>query len=414
MALTVTATPDPITGSVRLVIDGGTPPYVLDASPGGDRPDYRVRTTYATVPGDPAARIAVDGDIPLNTPTVYVATDTHGSQGQSAPVTVASTRPILSDATDPSRALPVVVVRQPPNEWESRSVWWDVLGARAPFASIGPLRFRSGDLVLRVEDRTARAALVALLSTGNPVVLRSTIPDNVDDVVALVERVRDELVVEDAPGGPRLFTLTYQAIARELGPYAVDPGRSYGAVLDSYSSYGVVLGTYATYDALRAGDPGAGLGANLLPNGDFSAGMSGWELFWTGAGVSWDTNDGTGRATAADPGTSYAAMGWKGLGATSAGRRYRVTGRVRSSVASSTTRLDFLTNTAAEGGADYFEPGTAVSSTPITSGPAWSSFVCDVTVPTGDDVASFYFRADNLVAGAVVEWDDLVIRERTG
>lgn len=413
MALSITAVPDAATASVRLTITGGTPPYVTDAAPGGDRPDYRVRSQYSTVTGAPSTRVAVDGDIPLNTPTQYVATDATGAQASSAAVTVAHDGAVLSDATDPGRVLDVVVVSQPPNAWEARSVWWDVLGARAPFASVAPMRFRSGDLVLRAEGRSERAALLELLTTGNPVVLRASTPDTVDDLVALPESLTEELVLSDVPSGPRLLRITYQAISRELGPYAVDPGRTYAAVLSAYATYGALLLVFPTYDALRVGDPNAGLGPELAVNGNFSSGSSNWGVFWTSSGVVWDYTGGTGKITqtAAGPGSSHTVNSGLNSGATVAGTVYRVAGRVRSTRPGVAVRVELVTNTL-PAVADYFQPGAAVASSPIVAGAAWSSFSVDVTVPAGDDTASAYLVTDGMTLGDVVEWDDISIRAR--
>lgn len=413
MSLTLTAAPDDATGSVRLVIDGGVPPYVVDASPGGDRPDYRIRSTYSTVPGTPSARVAVDGDIPLNTPTVYVATDAVGAQGQTAAVSVHSSVPLLSDATDPGRAVPVVVVSQKPNGWEARSVWWDVLGAREPFVSIAPMRLRSGPLVLRSEDRASRSRLLTLVAPGNPLVLRAPCPDAVDDLVLLVESIDESLVLEDDPAGPTLWTLTYQAVSRDLGPYSVDPSRSYAAVAQAYATYGDLVLTYADYDALRAGDPLAGLGAELIRNGDFASALTDWDTFWTGTGIGISTSAGTARATMADPGPSglkLANAGTRHHG-TAAGKRYRVTGRVRCSRAGVSPQVVLLTNTL-PGAADYFEAGTAVSTVPLPSSSTWSTFAVDVVVPAGDDTMSLYLNAEGMTAGDVVEYDDVSCRER--
>lgn len=412
MSLTVTATPDDTTGSVRLAIDGGVPPYVVDASPGGDRPDYRVRSTYSTVPGQPMMRVAVDGDLPLNTPVIYVATDSVGAQAQTSAVSVSSSVPLLSDATDPGRSIPVVVVSQKPNGWEARSVWWDILGAREPFVSIAPLRLRSGPLVLRTASTAERRRMLELLAPGNPLVLRAVCPDAVDDVVLLVENVDESLVLEDAPAGATLWTLNYQAVSRELGPYAVDPSRSYASLVAAYGTYGDVLLAYADYDALRAGDPFAGLGPELWAGGDFAAGLTGWNVFWTAAGVSWDSTAQTARATV-DGVTSnaFAYLSQSNDRPTSPGRRYRVAGRVRSSSPSTVCYVDLLTN-AAPGIADYFQPGVQAQSVTVKAGPAWSTFAVDVVVPIGQDVMSVYLRAGSMAPGAVVEWDDLSLRER--
>lgn len=256
MAFLATATVDPgAAGTVRLDVSGGTPPYRAEASPGGDRPDYRVRDSWADMPGVPSGRIGVDGAAPLNVPVQYVVTDATGAQVTTSAVTVTSSVSILSDATDPGAFLPVRVVSQKPNSWQARSVWWDILGSPAPFASVAPMRYRSGPLALRIETVTERAALLTLLRPGNPLMFRGACPPTVDDLTILVETAEESLILDNRPEGPYLWTLDYQAITVDLGPYDVDSARSYDTVKAAVSAYDTLYATYATYDAVRTGTP---------------------------------------------------------------------------------------------------------------------------------------------------------------
>lgn len=418
MALTVTPTVDTALAAVRLVLDGGTPPYVVDASPVG-RDDYRIRSTYSTVTGFPNRRVAVDGEVPLNTATVYVVTDSTGAQASSSEVTVTATDPVLSDAFDPGAAIRPTIVSQKPNTWEARSVWWDVLGAREPFASIAPMRLRSGTLVLRTDGTPARAAMVALLTPGDPLVLRSTCPGAVDDVTILVETVDEALVLEDDPEGPTLWSLRYQAISRDIGPTTGDAGRTYSVAALEYPTYGYVVVHYVDYDAFRLGDPDAGLGPELLTNGNFASGLTGWSTYYTDSAVSWSSPALNARAQAnAGASTAYIAAFLSELVDMTVvpGARYRISGRVRRSHANVTPYVTFITATA-PAHADYFDPGASINTQPPIAPNllTWYPFAFDVTVPPGDDRASFYFSADGLQASvsSFVELDDLSVRELT-
>lgn len=254
MALAATATVDGSAFAVRFTITGGSGSYVLDASPAvGSR--YRVRSMLTPIVGDPNGRTGVDGDIPLDVPTTYIVTDgSSGAQLVLAPVTVTAPGPLLSDATDPTRVVPVVVVSQKPDEWSARSVWWDVLGARAPFVSIAPLRYRAGPLVLYVAGHADRDAVLSLLSSGVPFVLRTPCRDAVDDVIGIPEAITGDLVAPDVPSGPGLLTIRYQAVSRELGPYSGQAGRTYGIALSESASYDVVTSSFATYADWLSGD----------------------------------------------------------------------------------------------------------------------------------------------------------------
>lgn len=417
MALTITVAVNEATHSATLTVTGGAPDYTVTAQPAGSRSPYTVRTSWSLITGDPSGRIGIDGEIPLNTPTQYVVTDVSGEQAQSDVVTTTSDVPFLSDALDPGRIVAVVVESQKPNTWEARSVWFDVLGQRAPFASIAPLRFRNGPVSFLAESRVDRGALLDLFANGHPLVLRSPCPDAVDDGVFLPQRITEELVNVDRPDGPTLFRVEYQAVSRELGPVTVDPGRTYAALPIEAATYAALLALYSTYDALRVGDPGAGLGDEQIANGSFSNGGTGWDTFWSGAGLTIDYAAGTARWIA-PPDNSNRAGVLTNLprnrvipaGVTA----LRVTGRVRSTSPATTCRMQLLSNDGTTGQADYFQAGVAMTDVPLAAGPSWAPFAVELPVPSpGDTIWTLYVRADSLRQDAQVEWDDLSARWRT-
>ncbi len=412
MALTITTLVDPTFASVRLTVAGGTAPYVIDANPAG-LPAYRVRATYALVPGSPTARVAVDGAIPLNTATVYVVTDAVGAQVSSGVVTAVSSTPILTVSSDPNSGLAVVVVDQPPNTWESRSVWWDILDSDAPFVSVAPSRPRAGELVLYAESLAERKIIVALFRTGYPLILRAVCPDAVDDVTFLPASLTDELVEPDDKTGPRLLRLSYQAVSAELGPYSTVPVRTYSDVVGEGATYAAIMVRYADYAALLAGDGTASLGPELVLNGAF-AGSTSWSTFWSGSHMVWSYAANTAYAVAGIAGVETAAIYNAGVDShtTVAGKRYTITGRVRA-VGSSAPTVHLLSNTLPNT-AQYFQPGLANSSYPVAAGPAWAPFRVDVTIPAGDDNFTIMFQTDGMssTTSYAVEWDDLSVKER--
>lgn len=411
MPLTVTATPDNVTGTVRLDVTGGVPPYVADAAPAGGRPGYRVRTSWS---GTAPNLTGVDGDLALNTDVLYVVTDARGDQAQTAVVRVVVDHALLAPTDQPLRALPVVVEAQKPNTWEARSVWWPVLGRRDPFVSVAPMLYRAGDLVLRVEDRATAATLLDLLAPGWPFLLRTPCPDAVDDVVGLPLTVTEALAVDTAPTGPTRWTLTYQAVSRELGPYAGDPGRTYATVVAQQATYADVLATFRTYAALLLGDPTAGLGAEQVTNGSMTQGWTGWEITWTTAGVAWDIPTG-GPATATDDGTGSTSAFLRNTTATDqpipagTARRVRVTGKVRTSAPNPDVRVELLSNV--DEAANYFAPGSVATPATLPAGAAWHTFTVELDVPNAThNRYGVYWRANGLPPGAVVEWRDLSVR----
>jgi hypothetical protein len=71
------------------------------------------------------------------------------------------------------------------------------------------------------------------------------------------------------------------------------------------------------------------------------------------------------------------------------------------------------TNTAPEP-PQPFAPGVASTQKALTAGPAWRGFAVDLAVPNpAHDTAAVFLRADAMVPGAIVEWDDITARWQT-
>lgn len=246
MAITVNAAASPYGGTyVELTATGGTAPYTWRAFPTGGE-DYTVPATMAV----PDGRATVDGYAPFGRAILYRATDSTGAAGEAMVTLPDPPGPVLSDALDPNRFVRVPVIDQLPNAWDARSVWFDVLDRRDPFVAVAPLRFRNGELVVRVAGNDERTELMALLATGSPLVLRSPCSDALDDVVMLPSQVREALALTDDKTGPRTVTITYQAVTRDLGPYLPDPEWTWTDVLadDRLASWNVVRATFSTWD----------------------------------------------------------------------------------------------------------------------------------------------------------------------
>lgn len=249
MPLTATATPDDVLGTfMRLQASGGVGPYSWLAFPNGT-PSYVVPPTAT----DPTGAQTVDGLAPFGRNVTYQVRD---SAGASFDIDAALPDPpssVLSDALDPGRVAFVTVVDQLPNEWAPRSVWFDVLDRRDPFVAVAPLRLRNGTIVLRTTTSQARRELFDLLTPGRPLVLRSPCHDAVDDLTILPTGVTEELTVETAKAGARHWSLTYQAVSNELGPYLPDPTWTWQTLTADprNPSWDLVVAGYATWDDAR-------------------------------------------------------------------------------------------------------------------------------------------------------------------
>lgn len=248
MPITATAAPSADGTYVILTASGGVAPYVWTAYPAG-LDAYPVPASDAY----PDGGTTFDGLLPFGRSVLYQVRDATSVIDDTPPITLpAPERSVLSDALDPTRNLPVTVNDQLPNEWEARSVWFDVLDRRDPFVAVAPLRLRSGILSLRIETSADRLALLALLAPGTPLVLRSPCHDAIDDVVILPARVREQLANSDSKTGPRTFDVEYQAVTRELGPYVSDPDWTWSLLVADVRnpSWSVVAASFESWDAV--------------------------------------------------------------------------------------------------------------------------------------------------------------------
>lgn len=250
MPIAATATLDPSGLWVRLNVSGGVAPYSWTAYPSTGTPYEVPRADTA-----PDGSATFDGFAPFGAAVSYQVRDSVGQFVDTPAVDVPDTLgSALADALDPTTAIVVHrVVDQLPNVWEGRSVWFDVLDRRDPFVAVAPLRLRHGPLVLRVEGNPARLALMSLLATGSPLVFRSPCHDALDDVVLLPETVTESLVSDDDKEGPRLFTIDYQAVTRDLGPYVADPSWTWADLVADPrdTSWAVLVAGFATWADVR-------------------------------------------------------------------------------------------------------------------------------------------------------------------
>jgi hypothetical protein len=246
IALTVTAQPS--TYSALLTVTGQTGDVTIQALPDGS-PPYEVRrrgdNPDATAP-------VVDYEVPFGRRVVYTATDSTGVATavlDDAGVDVV----VLSSTRYTDRLAVVTMTADTPHEWEARSAWFDVIGRVDPLVAVDVGRYRSGEWILYTSTTDERAALLALIIAGDPLLLRAPCRDVIDDAIVLVTRTREEPLVDNYGG--RLWTLAYQAVTRALSPYAGLASWTYADLLLALADYTAVLDDYANYSTLLAGSP---------------------------------------------------------------------------------------------------------------------------------------------------------------
>jgi hypothetical protein len=249
MTVTITAEPVPARWAVALTVAGqGNAAVAIEAEPVG-RAAYPVRL-IGDPSGDPLT--ADDYEAPFGVPIryrVYVAGQLAASV-LAEPVDVGAC--VLSSTNRPASALPVSIVSALPNEWQTRSTFFDVIGRRDPLVSVDVARYRSGEWGIYVRGNAARAALLELLTPGHPLLMRSG-SEFVDDVIALpLTWVEDPHL--DETGG-RVVTVRWQAVTRTLGPYRGLAEWSYAILANdpTLPTYAALLPAFATYRDLYAG-----------------------------------------------------------------------------------------------------------------------------------------------------------------
>ena len=113
-------------------------------------------TWYRTVRGQDqqlgTGLVHVDHLVPLNIGVVYYAQDQAGTE-VAPELEVVSGEPHLT-STMHGDTHPVVVVSQPPMQWEARSVAHRILNDPEPRVAIAPASFPTGTMRLHLPDRS--------------------------------------------------------------------------------------------------------------------------------------------------------------------------------------------------------------------------------------------------------------------
>jgi hypothetical protein len=242
MALAVSVSEVPGAWSVRLTASGAT----------GEVLWVRDEAGWQTIIG--TGLDVVDRYAPLNTLLYYIAQDDTANV-VGGPITISSDYPVLASSMY-GTSRQVTVVAQQPNSWRARSVWHPVLDrADGPVVSIFEAEWREGTMVLGLADRDERRDLIGILMRGDPLILRATCPDRVDDLTILPLAWSDPYITDGRLDSGQRLEVTYQSVTPEPPAYIPPPEWTYGDVLAAHATYSEVLATYATYSDLLAKVP---------------------------------------------------------------------------------------------------------------------------------------------------------------
>lgn len=240
MTLAVTVTPVPSLAGYRLTASGavGTIDWWRDEGGAAD-----------VFLGNGAS--VLDRSVPLNIPVTYYATD-DSTLAVAPPVTMAADYPILASTTR-SAAMRVTVISFRPYSGEGRSVWHPILGRNDPYVTIHPALYPAGDLVLRCETNTDRTNVIALLSHGDPLLLRTTCPPRLDTMTFLMIRWSDPFPDDTRREGPTHLRVQYQRVTDVPPAWEPSPDWTYGALQSSGRTYQQTLDDFDTYQNLADG-----------------------------------------------------------------------------------------------------------------------------------------------------------------
>lgn len=188
---------------------------------------------------------------PLNRPITYIATD-DTSSAVTQQVTVAADGPILSSTISPI-AYPVTVVDYRPLRGIAATVWHPVLGRNDPVVTIHPALYPSGLLRLYMATATVRVQLIELLTLGEPLVLRTTCTDRVDNMTFVMTEWEDPFVNDRRKGPPAYLDITFQQVTDEIGAPIPIPDRTYQTWVDDHPTYQALFDAYPDYRAALDG-----------------------------------------------------------------------------------------------------------------------------------------------------------------
>ena len=194
--------------------------------------------------------VVVDNTPPLNVDITYSATDDVSTEVAPA-VQVQSDSPILSSPIY-GDAYQVTVLRQDPLEWEARSVAIPILGRVEPLVSIAPVAPPTGTLVILMSDNGQRLQLLEMLSRGDPLQLRSTCVDVVDDVTFLPTSWSDPRLEQDNPRSLRTLEIEFTATSSAPTAYPPAPARTYADAL-AVGTFADITATFESWFDLRNG-----------------------------------------------------------------------------------------------------------------------------------------------------------------
>lgn len=247
--ITFTATPDPTTGTVDLVVTPTTETVTAiqrrDAN--GIRP---VRTLAGLLPAN-GSIATVDSEASLKGNVTYQVVTSTGPGPQR---TVALNAPgwWLVDPMLPTYATPLERVMETTATRVNTTTWHEVIGRPDPVATIKSLGARTGTYTLWAGTYEDAVGLVALYDQERVLLLRQGLYGGMD-CYHLAETTT--IAPYDPEGRRWQVVVAYREVAAPAGALLTQPGWTYDDLAATYPTYDSLMFAFASYNALTLGDP---------------------------------------------------------------------------------------------------------------------------------------------------------------
>ena len=203
-----------------------------------------------------------DLTVPLDGGTVtYTAADDAGVEVTPGMVPPQPATPVLGLPHDPyTTAVEVVVETMREQITQGRTVFYDILDRNEPYMEPLPPVDRSGVMVLRLEHPgggfpgPTLAALRRIQRTGQPLMLRTTCNERVEDLsFAWMEWTETAFGFGNEHGPDRKASITWRAVDPLWGEEVVLVGRVWAQVPVEFPTWGDVVAGVPTWGDLVGG-----------------------------------------------------------------------------------------------------------------------------------------------------------------
>lgn len=242
---TITATPDPATGSVLLdIAKTATVARVLRRDVNGT---VEVRPMVDQLPSTGAGRLLLTDYEAAAGLNIYTVDD--GGAGATATATLTIDEPWLMVPIMPHYARQVETVTDYAAQRETQGTVHQVPGRTDPLVTITPLTLRTGTIEFYARTVAQAQTMEAVFGRGEVVMLKQRVPGL--DMYFIASRTAVE--PHSAQGEDRTrwrVQATYTEVLRPVGPQSGALGWTYAALAGAYTSYAAAHAAYATYNDL--------------------------------------------------------------------------------------------------------------------------------------------------------------------